>query len=144
YVADDVGKTRLRSFTSVSGPHAGLMLSTTIRLARSGEPSAVRAALRQLSSSWYILAFQLPYLFELAFRRGGADTYRRALVAGGVPTDDPYLDVSDEDVAARTTHALNLYRMNAMRPPRVPPAGSIDVPLLVVIPERDPFIRPQI
>jgi pimeloyl-ACP methyl ester carboxylesterase len=144
YVADPEGATRIRSFTSLSGPHVGLMWSTALRLARSGGPGAALAALRQLAASWYVFAFQLPYLPERAFRRGGTEAYRRALIGGGVPVDDPYLDVTVEEIVARTEHALNLYRMNATRPPPAPAPGAINVPLLVVIPERDPFIRPEV
>jgi len=133
YVAEGGGAPRVRSFTSVSGPHVRLMWAASLRL-------APRAALRQLLASWYVFAFLVPRLPELLF---SASVYRRALSRAGVPADDPYLDVTDAEVSSRTRHAIELYRQNALRPPPLPARGSIRVPLLLVLPELDPFVRPE-
>ncbi|UJR86999.1 alpha/beta fold hydrolase [Sandaracinus amylolyticus] len=140
YVADAIGSTRARSFTSVSGPHLGIAWSTMLRSLRS---SAHRGgALRQLASSWYTLAFHAPFAPSFLASGSGMRAMRRALIEGGVPLDDPYLDVSSLAIASRTRHAIELYRQNMLRPPPAPRA--IDVPTLVVIPERDPFVRPEV
>ncbi len=142
YVAEGRDRARVRSFTSVSGPHVALMWSAGFRLAREGATRG--GALRQLLASWYVLALNVPFLPELFFRLAGPSTYRRALMRGGVPASDPYLAVSARDVWSRTRHAIELYRQNALRPPPLPPPRSIDVPLCVLLPEDDPFVRPEV
>jgi pimeloyl-ACP methyl ester carboxylesterase len=110
---------RVASFTSISGPsldHAAVWLRD------SRHPSA---SLRQLLASTYIAAFQVPWLPEALLRRVPAHR-----LPGGV-----------ERSGADRTNAVNLYRANfpgrllRPRPPRP------DVPVLVIVPRDDPYVR---
>ena len=114
---------RVATFTSISGPsldHAAVWL----RDAR--HPAA---SLRQLLASTYIAAFQVPRLPEVLLRRAPVDR-----VAGG----------SFGRSEADRTNAINLYRANVPgrllrpRPPR------LDLPVLVIVPRDDPYVRPAL
>lgn len=142
YLADRALQRRIRSFTSVSGPHLAMMWSANLRHIASLRPHEMRAGLRQLASSWYALFFQLPIVPEWLFREHGPRLYERIMVRGGVPKGDPYLNVTKDQVWARTQHALELYRQNALRPPKLPAPHSIAVPTALVVPLDDPFLRP--
>lgn len=107
-------KGRIASFTSVSGP----ALDHVAYLARNPRGRELRL-LRQLSHSWYVFAFHVPVLPELAWR--AAARSRPAL-------------------AHDAANGLNLYRANILRGPRRPSGRSTDVPVLVVAPTRDPFV----
>ena len=61
-------KDRIASYTSISGPALGHFGLWT-RSARRGTWGQRRDVARQLLRSWYILAFQVPRLPELALRR---------------------------------------------------------------------------
>jgi len=141
YICDSVGRTRVRSFTSVSGPHVRLMLDSVLAGGDGGSPGA---RLRQLLSSWYIFALHTPRLPEALIEAFGPRMYRNALERGGASPDDPYLAVSREEAIARMLRPIALYRQNALRPPPRPAPASITTPLLVLVPERDPFVRPSV
>jgi pimeloyl-ACP methyl ester carboxylesterase len=143
YVSDPTFKTRVRTFTSVSGPHLGLFWSDNLRHLRSGELKTIRLGLGQIASSWYALFFALPVLPKLLFRKLGDRVYRQSLLRGGVSRHDPYTHASTDEVYSRVEHTLALYAQNALKPPPPPAPGSITVPLSLVIPLRDPFVRPQ-
>jgi pimeloyl-ACP methyl ester carboxylesterase len=110
---------RVASFTSISGPsldHAAVWLR---------ERRHPTASVRQLLASTYIAAFQVPWLPEVLLRRVSADR-----LPGGVVRSE-----------ADRTNAVNLYRANVPgrllrpRPPRP------DVPVLVIAPRDDPYVR---
>jgi pimeloyl-ACP methyl ester carboxylesterase len=123
---------RIASFTSVSGPsleHLG-------HLRRHAAGRRGRLA-RQLAHSWYVFWFQVPVLPELVWRRG----YRPLAALGarfvaGTRTDD-----EGGNAAEDAANGVNLYRANVRRRTR---AGSghrtTDVPVLAVLPLRDPFL----
>jgi pimeloyl-ACP methyl ester carboxylesterase len=142
YVADPVLQRRVQSFTSVSGPHLGVMWDANLRHLRSLRPREVKLGLAQLASSWYALFLQLPLLPEWLIARRGVEIFRGTLRRGGVKRADPYLKASQAEVWSRMHNALELYRQNVLRPPAVPPKGSITVPTCLVIALRDPFVRP--
>ena len=111
---------RVATFTSISGPS----LDQTAAWVRSGRSPV--AAARQLLSSWYIAAFQVPWLPEAVLRRAPLDRHTGTL----------------ERSEADRTNAINLYRANVpgrllgARPQRV------DVPVQVLVPRDDPYVRP--
>jgi pimeloyl-ACP methyl ester carboxylesterase len=142
YVSDRTRERRIRSFTSVSGPHLALMWSATVRHLRSLRPPEMLAGLGQLASSWYAGFFQLPRVPEWLLRKHGPRLYRLTMQRGGVPQDDPYLNITEAQVWSRTHHALELYRQNAGSPPPLPARHSIGVPTALVVPLNDPFLRP--
>ncbi|MGH8860227.1 MAG: alpha/beta fold hydrolase [Jatrophihabitantaceae bacterium] len=112
---------RLASFTSVSGPslaHAAAWLR--------GFRKYPRAALRQLAHSYYMLLFQVPRLPEAAVRAGMID---RAVGKR---------DHRDQ------TNGINLYRANRRGGLAGATPAQIDIPVLVIAPQDDPFVTPAL
>jgi pimeloyl-ACP methyl ester carboxylesterase len=118
---------RIASYTSISGPaldHGGAWLRDV-----RAHPAAT---VRQLAHSYYIALFQLPWLPELAVRRG---LMERGLARSG---PQPPRRRADQ------LNGLQLYRANIpgrMRRPRPVPPG---LPVQLVVPERDAFVTPAL
>jgi pimeloyl-ACP methyl ester carboxylesterase len=109
---------RIATFTSISGPSLEYA-AAWLRDLR-GHPGD---AARQLAHSSYVLAFQLPWLPELAIRAGLLERLARHRAA-----------------RADQVAGLRLYRANrrgGLRRPRPVPTG---VRVQVLVPDRDPFI----
>jgi pimeloyl-ACP methyl ester carboxylesterase len=104
---------RLLTMTSLATPHPRAMVRSLLR--------------GQLFKSWYMVAFQLPVLPELALR---GRFFRRQLVNSGMPDDyvDEYLGLLREPGAARG--ALNWYRAMPFSPPNA--IGPVSVPTMYV------------
>lgn len=81
-VTDSAFADKLSSFTSVSGP--GLDMAGAWLRRGHRHP---RKFARQLVDSWYIVAFQLPFLPELLVRRGVVEKMVSRSENIGVPTD---------------------------------------------------------
>lgn len=120
---------RIASFTSVSGP----ALEHFSHLLRHPRGRRLRV-LRQLGHSWYVLAFQVPVLPELAWRTATRPLGLLAAVADGGRRTDYWGPELAEDGA----HGVNLYRANLRR--GAPGGRRTDVPVLVVAPHKDPFL----
>lgn len=123
---------RLASYTSVSGPpldHLGEVL-------RGRHVSRV-AALRQALRTWYVYLFLVPGLAERMWDRG------QPLTRGFVGLLDPTVDglARGPELAHDARHAVNLYRANVARVAR-PCPWRTNVPVQVVIAERDGFVTP--
>ncbi|MBV9447255.1 MAG: SDR family oxidoreductase [Streptosporangiaceae bacterium] len=119
---------RVRSFTSISGPcldHASHWLRARLRRPT---PRALRELITQLVSSWYIGLFQLPLLPELLWR---ARLAQRVLAAA---------HGARSPAVADAIHGLQLYRANMLGHLANPSPGTIDVPVQVLVPTRDPFV----
>jgi NAD(P)-dependent dehydrogenase (short-subunit alcohol dehydrogenase family)/pimeloyl-ACP methyl ester carboxylesterase len=119
---------RVASFTSISGPcldHAGHWLRTRLRRPT---PRALGELITQLVSSWYIGLFQLPLLPELLWRSGLAQRVLAAAHGGNTPA------------VADAIHGLQLYRANMLGRLANPCPGTIDIPVQVLAPKRDPFV----
>ncbi|MBV8542810.1 MAG: SDR family oxidoreductase [Pseudonocardiales bacterium] len=119
---------RVASFTSISGPgldHAGHWLRARLRRPT---PRALRELTTQLVSSWYIGFFQLPLLPELAWRAG---LPQRALALAGRAGTPAVTD---------GVNGLRLYRANMLPRQARPRPQTIDVPVQVLAPHRDPFV----
>ncbi len=123
---------RLASFTSISGPGLDLFghfLRNGIRQRRFG------AVGRQLLHSWYIGAFQLPFVPELVFSRLGSRIRtrmeeRQQLV--GHWDDDTFI--------ADARHGVNLYRANRLDFRR----STTEVPVQLIVPTKDAFLTPAV
>jgi pimeloyl-ACP methyl ester carboxylesterase len=104
---------RLLTMTSLATPHPQAMVRSLLR--------------GQLFKSWYMVAFQLPVLPELALR---GRSFRRQLVNSGMPDDyvDEYLALLREPGAARG--ALNWYRAVPFSPPNA--IDPVSVPTMYV------------
>jgi pimeloyl-ACP methyl ester carboxylesterase len=120
---------RIASFTSISGPS----LDHTALLSR--RPRGRRLALaRQLTHSWYVGAFQVPVLPQLAWRVGATRIGAAVVAREGLPRDHWGPGLAEDAV-----HGLELYRANIGRTRR-PTAFRTDVPVLVIHPTRDRFL----
>lgn len=144
FVANRKFSERLASYTSLSGPHVGLLWQWINQQLRSGRPSAIRKAIGQLSHSWYIFAFHIPKLPETLFSQLGTWIWPLAMKQGGVPENDEYLEHSAAEIKSVSVNTIELYRQNAFAPPEVPDAGSITLPIQLILLQNDPFIRPYI
>lgn len=144
FVADPALATRVASFTGMSGPHVGLMWQWLRRKLQSGRREDLRAAVDQVIHSWYIFAMHVPFLAPAAFRFAGAEIRHWMLSRNGVPEGDAYLDAGQDDVLRNSLHAMGLYRQNAFLPPAAPAPGSIRLPVQLLLPLQDRFIRPQL
>ena len=111
---DDRLRNRVASFTSISGPS----LDHLAYLAR--HPGGRnRRLLEQAARSWYVAAFQLPLVPDLAWRLAGR--WKPGLGRNGA-------------------NGLGLYRANIGRRLRRPGTRTTDVPVQVIRPLRDRFI----
>jgi pimeloyl-ACP methyl ester carboxylesterase len=114
-------RDRVATFISISGPslqHARVWLR--------GIAARPGPRLRQLAHSYYTLLFQLPRLPELAVRRGLID---RAV---------------GRRSHADQTNGINLYRANMLAGMRRTVPARIEIPVLVLAPEDDPFVTPAL
>ena len=122
-ITDPELQGRIASFTSISGPsldHAGYFIRRWNR-----------AALRQLLHSWYIFYFHLPWLPELAWRRGWAQRVFNRI---------EQQDENDQRSIGDYVNGMKLYRANVRRRLVNPEERRTDVPVLAVSPEDDPFV----
>lgn len=118
-VADPAVAPRLRSFTSISGPHLD-MAAAWLRGARH-HPLATAS---QLLRSSYIAAFQVPVLPELAVSTG---VMSRLLPGPPRPARD-------------VRNGLELYRANILGRLARPHPDRVTVPVQVLAPDGDPFV----
>ncbi len=130
----------LASYTSISGPcldHVGHWLRERLRQKR---PGPLLQALGQLVSSWYIVLFHLPLLPELAWRLGLARLWPSFLRrVEGIRQAPP-----SRSQAADGAHGIQLYRANFIRSMLRPRQRRSEVPVQLVVPLRDRFVRPQL
>ncbi len=114
---------RIATFTSISGPsldHAAHVFRN-----RAGRR---RRLLNQALHSWYVCAFHLPVVPELAWTAAGKVAER--LIG----------QVRGEQLGRNARSGLELYRANIVRRGRRPGQLRTDVPVLVVHPTRDRFV----
>ncbi|NQD95935.1 SDR family oxidoreductase, partial [Pseudomonas sp. CrR25] len=130
----------LASYTSISGPcldHVGHWLRERLRQKR---PGALLQVLGQLLSSWYIALFHSPLLPELSWRLGLDKAWplflRRVEGLRGMPPSSSQ--------RADGMHGVKLYRANFIRSLFRPRHRHTPVPVQLVVPNRDRFVRPQL
>lgn len=123
---------RIASYTSISGP--GLDLFG--HFLRSGLARRRFAAVgRQIAHSWYVLAFQAPFLPELVAHRFG-NRIRTTLARGQKLGAGHWGDTFEDDFS----NGVNLYRANGLSFSR----GTTSVPVQLVVPTKDAFLSPAI
>lgn len=144
FVADPHYASRAISWTSMSGPHVGLVWQWLSRRVRSGKLKEWRVAAEQFTHSWYVFALNIPGVGRALFRFAGVEMWQHALRQGGVRADDPYLDIGQDEVERIVLNTIGLYQQNAFRPPAVPAPRSITLPVQLIVPIHDNFIRPAL
>jgi pimeloyl-ACP methyl ester carboxylesterase len=99
----------------------------------------------QLSKSWYVFFFLLPWLPEWWLSRRDFGFVHRSLVADGLP-DDVVRDLMEGIRPAGALHAaLNWYRANFRDVARKRcPAKKVDLPTLVVWGDREKHLDPEL
>lgn len=130
----------LASYTSISGPcldHVGHWMRSRLRERRAG---AYLQMLGQLLSSWYIAFFHTPLLPELTWRLGLARAWPGLLrrIEGVARPHVSSTQLADGQ------HGVRLYRANFISSLFRPRERHTDVPVHLVIPTRDRFVRPQL
>lgn len=119
---------RITDWTSISGPdlrHFSRWLRKRMRT-----PRLVPQGLGQVLRSWYVGAFQLPVLPELAWRYGLTRRYERG---------------ARRNVGADPVRGLALYRTNMFSErSMVPPRRTVTLPVHVIVPTKDPFLSPHL
>ena len=115
---------RIASFTSIGGPSLD---------PPPGRRPGTLPMLRQLRASWYVAAFQVPLLPELAWRLMGSPPPLMRAQAGGTSAWGP-------ELATNAANGLGLYRANIPRRLRHPGRLHTAVPVQVVRLTRDAFV----
>ncbi|MCQ1948242.1 alpha/beta fold hydrolase [Arthrobacter sp. zg-Y1116] len=126
-IQDPRAQGRILSYTSISGPDLGHFrrwFSTRLRSPRLW-PQALSQALR----SWYVAAFHVPVLPDVAWKYLLTPRYEK--YAGR--------KIGDSGV-----RGLQLYRANMFRSGGAVPDGGYPGPVQVVVPVRDPFLSPKL
>lgn len=144
FITEDYFAQRVISYTSMSGPHLGLMLSWARRCILSRDVHQFQDLARQLMSSWYVAFFNVPRLPEFLLKRFGLPAWKYALQDNGVSSGDPYLEVDQQQLESFTLNTLELYRQNPLNPPEVPQLNGIKVPVQLIIPTQDNFISDKL
>ena len=133
--SDPAWSGRIATYTSISGPCLE-HVNAWAKAARRGGWTRKREALRQLRHSWYVFAFQLPWLPELVLRR-----INRRLIRRRQRGTYHFADSLPEDAA----HGVNLYRANILtRRPRVPGGPYAELPVQLIVPLRDRYVTPAL
>lgn len=126
---------RIASYTTISGPSVGY-LGAWLRSAVRGGADRRREVAVQALHSWYVLAFQVPLLPELALRRLlRTPAAARRFLGSGHAVDTAVRDA---------VHGLGLYRANIGGAT----GGGVDLrtslPVQLIVPLRDAFLTPAV
>ena len=138
-VCDDPAADRIASFTSISGPNID-HLSHWVRH-RLARPTlrGVLAVARQALSSWYVAVFVSPLAPPLFRRFASRERWARMLErAEGIrpePTDHA------ESLTRDMVSGLRYYRANVARGLGGPRERRTAVPVLQLVPTKDPAVR---
>jgi pimeloyl-ACP methyl ester carboxylesterase len=130
----------LASYTSISGPcldHVGHWMRAKLK---QKTPHALLQVLGQLLSSWYIALFHLPLLPELGWRLGLDKAWPQLL---GKLEGLHNMAISSSQ-RADGVHGVKLYRANFIRSLFRPRLRHTQVPVQLIVPTRDRFVRPQL
>lgn len=131
-------QNRILSYTTLSGPcldHVGFWMRNRLL---SGDTSKLSKALRQLGSSWYIMAFQLPLLAPSAWRFAGQRIHKLIAKAEGVPFVERANGVEDG------FYGINLYRANFLPCLLQPRKRSTEKPVQLVVLTQDNYVGQQL
>lgn len=130
----------LASYTTISGPcldHVGHWMRARLKEKR---PRAFGQVIGQLVSSWYIGFFHTPLVPELLWRAGLARAWPTLLRRlEGVRESRP-----NPTQASDGHHGVKLYRANFITSLFRPRQRPTEVPVQLIVPTRDRFVRPQL
>src|SRR5699024_8175802 len=135
-VLDADASRRIASYTSLSGPPLEHISAWIARQRRTGRWGAL---LRQAVKSWYIAAFHTP-LAPLAWRYGFARRWPQMLSRSGSVHVDAHWP--GPQLLRNALNGIELYRANMIPSLREPRATVTDVPVQLIVANRDPFVTP--
>lgn len=131
---------RIASFTTLSGPcldHVGHWMRA--RLARP-TPGRVGQLLRQLGSSWYIFAFQLPWVAPTLWETTLGERWPAYLKASeGIADDAP-----NPHQTADGRDGIRLYRANMLPHLLSPRVRYARCPVQLIVPRQDRYVGAQL
>lgn len=132
----------LASYTSISGPCLDQVGHWMRRRVTSPTPKNLGQALGQLAHSWYIFAFHLPVLMPLLFRLVLAPRWGKMLERfEDIPAD---LATPTPTFVDDAVNGIALYRANMLPRLLFPRPRSTEIPVRVIQPEGDHFVRAQL
>jgi pimeloyl-ACP methyl ester carboxylesterase len=138
-VVDPTRNRRIASYTTMSGPcrdHVAVAVRARLRSRHLRDLG--RLANQALRSS-YVAFFQVPRVPAGLWRLAGERLWRRLLAREGVPVDACH---PGPTLVTDGRRGIELYRQNIrLRTARVAPR-STDVPVQLVVLERDPYVTP--
>ncbi|MEO6699482.1 MAG: alpha/beta fold hydrolase [Paraperlucidibaca sp.] len=136
-VTGETLKGFILSYSSLSGPsldHAAHWLRKRLG---SGQAAAIKQGLRQLSSSWYIMLFQLPVLAPSLWKLGVGHWWPMYL--------SRYEHVQEQQPNPTQTadgiEGVKLYRANFMNKLSAPNDCYAHCPVQIIVPEHDKFVN---
>ena len=124
---------RIASFTSIACPSLELFGHFMSSGLRKREFAKVA---RQAAHSWYIMAFQMPFLPEFVFRRFGSRIQSSLSRRQDLDKSAHWSDSFGEDGA----NGVNLYRANGLEFTQ----GTTKVPVQLIVPTKDAFLTPAL
>jgi len=130
----------LASYTSISGPcldHVGHWMRDKLK---QKSPRAWSQVAGQLLSSWYIGMFHTPLLPELTWRLGLDRAWPQLLRKVEGLRNLPVSSSQRSD----GVHGVKLYRANFIHSLFKPRQRHTQVPVQLIVPTRDRFVRPQL
>lgn len=135
-VTDHRLRARIASYTSISGPcldHIGMWMRNGLAAGKQHR----KDVLGQLVHSWYVAAFQLPFLAPSVWRMG-LDKAWPGIVKKMEGVDHQASASQRKD----GVNGINLYRANML--PRIskPRLRQTDVPVQLLVPIKDKFVTP--
>jgi pimeloyl-ACP methyl ester carboxylesterase len=136
-VVDPAHQQRIASYTSISGPCLDHIAHRMRAMGRSRRPADLRRAAAQALRSSYIAFFRLPLLPTAAWSAGADRGFRRFLARQGVPVDATNPAAT---LASDGRRGIELYRANMGRRLRRPQPRPTDVPVQLLVLDRDPYV----
>ena len=145
YLTRPEARTRVASFTSVSGPSQDHLMAWIFdNFKRPYRLKRLVQTLTQVLSLSYIAVFSIPFVTPAIVRAVLTPRRIRRLLAlaDGIPPDQIH---HSDDVAREAANTLKIYRANYFRSfsGRIRRDHYVDVPVQLVVNTADPFVRPH-
>jgi pimeloyl-ACP methyl ester carboxylesterase len=138
-VVDPQRSRRIVSYTTMSGPCLDHIAAAVRGRLRARRPSDLGRVANQALRSGYVAFFQLPWVPAGLWRLTGDRAWRRLLAREGMPVD---ADHPGPTLVTDGQRGIELYRQNMGRRMARGAARSTDVPVQLVVLERDPYVTP--
>lgn len=136
-VTDAHFASRIASYTSISGPCLDYMGAQNRDNLRSKDLKRVRGVLQQLSRSWYVFAFQIPWLPEQAWAASRIEQMEAQLAhRERLPVEL----LRSEHRAKNGRNGIQLYRANMLQRLTKPMPRPTAIPVQVLIPLNDGYV----